>query len=80
MIKSVMLQNAQSIEDAVEVVNTGTSHYNSDELAAQYAFDSATQAGYGISEETIKAHLNILSESGANFDHANALVIANNEE
>ena len=66
---SAVLQNCQSIEDVVSLINKGgTSDYDANQIAGQYAFTAAKEAGFGYEIENAEAHLSVLSEAGANFD------------
>lgn len=74
---SQALQNAQSIDDVVEIINEGgTSSYDSNEIASQYAYNAADEAGYGIDQANIEGHLDLLAEAGANFDYREAVKAA----
>ena len=74
---SQALQNAQSIDRVVEIINGGgTSSYSANEIAGQYAWQAADQAGYGIDRDNIDGHLGFLIDAGAEFDHAMAIEYA----
>ena len=71
MIISIALQNAQSIEDVVKMVNGGgTSEHWPWEIAGQYAYDAAEDK---TSAKEIEAHLDILAEAGAKFSYPQVL-------
>lgn len=73
---SQALQNAQSLDQVVAVINGGgTSSFNNEEIAAQYAWDAAEDNGEGMSTEEIEAHLDVLVEAGAEFDYQEALEV-----
>jgi len=76
---SQALQNAQSLKQVVELVNEGgASFFDQNEIAAQYSWDAAQDADYGMSIENLEGHLNLLAEAGAKFDHSEAIQILNN--
>lgn len=70
-----------TLEGVVERVNTGAvqgfEDHTSEHLAASYAFDAAQESGF-TDGASVEAHLDFLAESGAEFDHAEALRIATN--
>lgn len=84
----IALSNAQSMERVVELVNGGTVEgvqgieFTSEQLAGQYAFEAAKEAGYGNSDADHEGQLEFLIEAGAVFNtaaavkHAAALVAA----
>lgn len=75
---SQALESAQSIEDVAEIVNSdGTSQCSRDEIAGQYAYQGAEEAGYGTGSAEIEAQLDALVEAGAEFDYQGALKAAN---
>lgn len=76
MRRSVILEQAGSVESAAAIVSAGTTFFNSDYLAGQYAFDAARQAGDGFAYESLVFHLECLAEAGAAFDSGNAVKIA----
>ncbi len=68
------LQECNSIEQAVALINDEwASSLPAWRLAAEYAYSAADEAGYGIDEDNVSAHLEILSGAGAKFDSARAL-------
>lgn len=70
---SQTIQNAQSIDDVVNAINEGgTSSFSGNELAGQYAYDAADDAGYGFDDANLDAHLDALTEAGAEFDYSEA--------
>jgi hypothetical protein len=75
---SQALLNAKSIDQVVELVNEGgTSLYDQNEIAAQYAWSSAEDADHGMSTENLIAHLDLLSDAGAKFDSGAAIEALN---
>lgn len=78
-MKSISLQNAQSLKEIVEIINEEIVDigYNNNELAAQYAF-SCAEDQEDTSEDNILAHLEILEEEGAKFDYYEVLKITEN--
>ncbi len=69
-----------TLEEIVTAINNnnesgiqGFDYITPDFVAAHYAYASVKEAGYGIDKGTIAAHLDILKESGANFDYAKAI-------
>ena len=71
---SQALQNAQSIEQVVEIINGGgTSEYSANEIAGQYAFNAADESGYDIDGASLDAHLEVIIDAGAKFDYSSAL-------
>lgn len=74
--RSTALDFAGSIEAAAAIITEGTALFTPEQLAGQYAWDAAQQAGYGTDDETIIAHLDFLSEAGAKFDGGLALMCA----
>lgn len=82
MYISTALQNAHSIDQVVELINSGSCEgmegieFNGEQLAAQYAWSCAKEAGYGVGKAEIEAQLEIISEHGANFDLNRALDLA----
>lgn len=76
MDRSTALDFAGSIERAAEIVTEGTAFFTPAQLAGQYAFEAARDAGYGTDEETMEAHLEFLREAGATFDAAAAIEAA----
>ena len=75
---SQALQNAQSQDEVVLIINNGgTSDYNSSEIAGQYAWDAARDQD-DTSDNNIEAMLDLLVEAGANFDLQEAMKTAQN--
>lgn len=65
---SEAIQNARTIEELVDIVNSGgTAFYTPEELAAQYAYH-----GEDGEIEVLMAHLDFLIEEGAEFDYFEA--------
>ncbi|ODN41114.1 hypothetical protein [Piscirickettsia litoralis] len=85
---SQALQQAQTFQQVVDMINAANNDESipyhggvdcantGDELAGQYAYDAADEAGYGIDEHNLEAHLELLSEAGAKFDHSKAMAEA----
>ncbi|MCG7545400.1 hypothetical protein MHM93_14560 [Pseudoalteromonas sp. MM17-2] len=74
---SQAINEAQSLEQVVAIVNDGgTSRFDQNEIAAQYAYDAADDAGFGLSKANIEAHLDVLVEAGAEFDYLKAVELA----
>ena len=74
--RSTALDFAGSIDAAAAIVTEGTAFYTPEQLAGQYAFEAAEEAGYGTDDEAIIAHLDFLLEAGAEFDAGRALMCA----
>lgn len=66
-----------TIEGVVERINDGPvqgfEHLTSEYLAAAYAVAAADEGEGPVTADDIEAHLEILSEHGASFDHNQAL-------
>ena len=79
MFISNALQNAHSIDQVVELINSGSCEgmegieFSSEQLAGQYAWSCAKEAGYGVEENDLEAQLEIIAEQGAEFDSKKAL-------
>lgn len=79
MFISNALQNAQSVEQAIKLINEGVCEgmegveFSNDQLAGQHAWACAKEAGYGIDGDIINAHLEIIADQGAQFDSIKAL-------
>lgn len=79
MFISNALQNAHSIDQVVELINSGSCEgmegieFSSEHLAGQYAWSCAKEAGYGVEENDLEAQLEIIAEQGAEFDLKKAL-------
>lgn len=82
MFISNALQNAHSIDQVVELINSGSCEgmegieFSSEQLAGQYAWSCAKEAGYGVGKTEIEAQLELISEHGAKFDLNQALDLA----
>lgn len=74
MDMAIALQNAKDINDVVKVINNKTNDFlfTSEELAAQYAYNAAEEAGF-TDKESIEYHLDYLIGQGAKFDFDEAL-------
>lgn len=70
------LSNCNSIDDVVELINGGDSITDCDVLAAKYSIDCSKEDDFGINDENLSAHLEILESAGANFNFAESLGIA----
>lgn len=76
------LQNCNSIDDVVKIINDDNhSTYESYELAAQYVNDCVIESEFipnpcTTIEEDLEAHLSILRHAGAAFDFPKALETA----
>lgn len=83
MYISLALQNATRLEDVVEMINSGGTcegvegiEFNAWQLAGQYAWDAAKDAGY-TDPGSLDGQLEYLENVGAEFDRASALAHAN---
>lgn len=74
--RSTALDFAGSIEAAAAIITEGTSMFTPEQLAGQYAWDAAEQAGYSMDDEAFIAHLDFLIDAGAKFDAGRALMCA----
>ena len=78
---SQAIQNCtRGIDGIVEIINNGgTSFYDSEEIAAQYAWDGLSedvdQNGGDFNKEGLKAHMESLTDAGAEFDFEKAFEI-----
>ncbi len=75
IFKITPLENCNSLEEVVDLINT-TTEFDKEDVAAIYAFESAVESGYEIHEEEIAAHLDVLIGAGAEFDYQKSLKIA----
>lgn len=77
------IAEAKSIDQVVEIINAsasgkavkyfgGSDIRSAEEMAAQYAFECATEAGFGTGESEIEAYLDALVDAGATFDYSEA--------
>lgn len=77
---SPLLTQAGSLERAAEIVTNGTSGCESEELAAQYACEALAESDYADDWKdaavNLSAHLDVLAEAGAKFNHSQALTLA----
>jgi len=72
-----VLANCGSIEQVVELINDEMATDAKDfALAAEYAINAAEEAGCGMTRADLQAHLDFLSEAGADFDYHEALELA----
>lgn len=62
-----------SLAAVAELVND---HDNPAWVAGTWAYQAADEAGYGVTPENIRAHLEYLSDEGAAFDEAKAVEVA----
>ncbi len=71
------LENCTSINQVVELMksNTGTDA-TAETIAAAYAIDGATEAGYGHDGANLESQLDALVEAGAEFDFQDAMAQA----
>lgn len=69
------LNNTHSFAAVVELINEGTCEgmermkFTSDQLAGQYAYDSAVEGIYAVDEYSIGAQLEYLDAAGACFHY-----------
>lgn len=78
-IANSALNNCQSIDQVVELVNDNFATDASPEMiAAAYAVESANAAGYGTGELELECQLDVLMEAGAEFEFLDALALAKN--
>ena len=79
---SPAITNSHDPDVIVELVNEGTCEgmegieFSSEMLAEQYAYYAADDAGYGLNEDNLYAHLEFLQEYGGRFDFSKALAWA----
>ena len=74
------ITEANTLEQVVEIINSdeaseyfgGTDLRSAEKMAGQYAWEAAEESGY-TDDESIEAHLDILSDAGARFNFSNAL-------
>lgn len=70
----------KTLEQVVEQINNspvqGFEDHTPEFLAAAYACDAQKESGYEITQDAIEAHLDILSENGAEFDYQEAVKVA----
>lgn len=70
----------KTLEQVVEQINNspvqGFEDHTPEFLAAAYACDAQEESGYEITQDAIEAHLDILSENGAEFDYQEAVKVA----
>jgi hypothetical protein len=72
-----MYTNCHSIEDVVRLINEPfATSSTGEEVAAKYAIEGATEAGYGLGDAELSAQLDALAEAGADFDYRKALELA----
>lgn len=78
---SIALQNCQSIEKVVKLINDGgTSEYEANELVAQYAFNAAldnVETNDSAFRDEVEAQVYMLSEAGAKFDYEEVFELFN---
>ena len=79
MHTSNTIRNCSSLEQVVTVINGGAIvegmegvEFTAAQLAGQYAFEAARDSGWAVDAAAIAAHLDILADAGAEFDHADA--------
>jgi len=75
------LEACHSIEQVVDLINDQTLQSPDGSpgmIAAKYAISAAKQAGYGLGEEDLTTHLEMLTEAGAVFDCTEAMIWAEN--
>jgi septation ring formation regulator EzrA len=74
---TIKIADCSSLEQVVELINDEFATDATPEMiAAKYAYDSCAEAGYGFEERNLDAAFDVLMESGAKFDYAEALEIA----
>jgi len=76
MIRSTVFDHLPNIEAAAEAVTEGTAMCSSEQLAGQWAFDAAKDAGCGFDAAYLEAHLDFLRDAGARFEPTQALQVA----
>lgn len=71
--------NTKTREQIVRYINEGGGaegmegiEFTASQLAGQYAFNAAKEAGYGLTAEDMQGQLEYLAEAGAVFDEAQA--------
>lgn len=78
------ITQSQSIDQVASAINAasgpfGVEYYGGydmrspEQMAAEYAYQAAEQAGYGIDADTIDAHLEYLVAAGAIFNRHQAI-------
>lgn len=74
------VQNAATLEQVVELINAGGTtegmegvEFSPAQLAGQYAYDAADDAGFGIDRDNIAGQLSFLAAAGAVFDESAAI-------
>jgi len=73
-ISNNALENCNSLEDVVELINNEfATDAEPEEIAAAYAIDGAVECGYGTGEDELCAQLDALRDAGAIFDYPEAL-------
>lgn len=73
---SNIIHSAIRLDQITDVINEGGTHlYNSESIAAQYAYAAQIESGYAVCEEAIEAHLDVLVQDGASFDYNKAVEI-----
>ena len=80
MYTSISIREAQTQEAVVEMINQGGItegmegvEFGPDQLAGQYAWDAQSESDCEVDKAGIEAHLEILSNAGAEFDFGEAL-------
>ena len=78
---SIKLNQAATLLDVVNLINEAPSaeemndmEFTAEQLAGQYAFEAADEAGYGFNDPELEVHLDILEEEGAKFDLSGAIL------
>lgn len=67
------LQNCNSINQVVALINDElASDASAEQLAAEYAYNAADEAGYGRGPTEVEFHMDYLAEQGAIFDRGEA--------
>jgi|TARA_R110000796_G_scaffold78827_5_gene175616 hypothetical protein len=72
------MNDYETLEQLVARIN-GPTAPKAEASASTYAYESAKEAGHGIGDPELKAHLSVLSEAGAVFDYKQALKYAQNK-
>ncbi|MEE8132136.1 MAG: hypothetical protein V3T40_01005 [Nitrososphaerales archaeon] len=68
------LENCISIDQVVSLINDdAATDATSEMVASAYAINAAEEEGYGSSDENLEAHLDVLTEAGADFDYSDAM-------
>lgn len=73
MYTSYSLENAHSVDQAIDLINEGSDKLSSDQLAGQHAWACTKNSGYDVSRDNLEGQLEIIAEQGAKFDHWAAL-------